>query len=60
MRLKVIKNCRCPKCRKYEAERIGILYDYDFAKEFAGCLCSHCGFKKKAKIAINKPQKQLL
>ena len=59
MRLKVIKNCRCTKCGKWEAERVGILGDYK-ELEFAGCLCNHCGFKKKAKIAINKPQKQLL
>lgn len=60
MRLKVIKNCRCPECKENTAERIGILNDFNLVEEFKGCLCNHCGFKEKAKIIINQSQRKLL
>jgi len=46
---KVLFNCLCPKCKTYQAERIGVKrYGIGYVG-YIGCDCK-CGYKRKANL----------
>lgn len=49
MKLKVIKNCYCSKCKKNNTERIKV-----FGLGYTGIICN-CGNKKKANLKEIEP-----
>ena len=50
MMLKVIKDCLCPYCKEYQAERIKV-FNWQGFMEYKGCLCK-CGYREKAIINL--------
>jgi len=47
--LKVLFNCLCPKCKKYQAKRIGVIRRGIGYIGYIGVNCK-CGYKRKANI----------